>query len=386
MPKELQNTDSDTTESLQEPSTRTEERMSLPWQSEEPVKNRRRLIIALIIAVAIIFGIGGFTVYALWYQSSEKIVMDAIGNALSAKTFSGKGSVHHKGSGFETTLSFDGSIGYKEGGVVTAKYNTKNSNDLETAGAINGVMNPSGNIYLKANHLMDIYLMATKQNQTNVSEFESLVNMQTISAFDFLIKPIIEKIDDKWVKFGAEDMRMVDSTFGDEYECKHKVITSLESDTHKLKQIAERYQENKVIRVKETLPAQEGSVGYVINIDQTMLKNFMESLQSTKFYTELQACSKNGMPPFDEDVADLDKLSSSRTELWIDQTSRQLTRIKSTSTISRGGDKESTTFDMKTKINTPVKVTEPKDFVPFKEALPTEATILNYMSLRSMAP
>lgn len=386
MPKEPQNSDSDKTESLQETSAGTEDRMSRPWLSEEPVKDRKRLIIALIIAIAIIFGIGGFAVYALWYQSSEKIVMDAIGNALSAKSFSGKGSVHHKESGLETTLSFDGSIGYKEGGVVTAKYNTKNSNGSETAMDINGVMSPSGKIYLKANHLMDLYLIATKQDQTNMSEFESLVNMQTISAFDFLMRPIIEKIDDRWVKFGAEDMRMVDSTFGDEYECKHKVITSLQSDTDKLKQIAERYQQNKVIRVKETLPAQEGSVGYVINIDQTMLKNFMKSLQSTKFYTELQACSKNGMPPFDEDVADLDKLSSSRTELWIDQMSRQLTRIKSTSTTSQGINKESTTFDMKTKFNTPVKVTEPKDFVPFKDALPTEAAILNYVSLRSMAP
>lgn len=354
---------------------------SRPWLNEPQKKDRKKMIIASIIAgVVVAILLGGWATYAFWYQNPGKVLGDAVYHALHAKTFSSSGTLTVKAENFSFDANFSSNGGYKEGVSATAdvQFTSNNSDKYELKAE--ALQAASGDYYFKLSKLKTLYEAFLKQSLASLREEEySEQNIaQSREFYDSVIKPIIVNLDGNWVKFGLDDLRKYSKDTADEYECTQKVITKLADEPDKLSEIGKLYEQNRFLVVDSILDARDGNVGYQIEYDNSVAKKFNQAFESTELYKELKACGKEEGFLFDSsnDKGNVDGEidpgdATVRTlEVWIGQWDHKLKSMKLS--MERGvGDKKVTTIvDSTYEFNGTIVVNTPSDYKRFDEVIP----------------
>lgn len=312
---------------------------------------KKKWMIGGIVAAAIVLlGGAGAAAYNLWYQNPDKVIGDAMVNVLHAKSFAYTGNMTVKDRGGsllgDMKMTVDGKNTRSDGEVnvkLTLAYGGK---DYAITGS--GATDKDGNLYVKVNDTKKLV--------------DSFTDGMVLPAS---IAGIVTKIDNKWIKVSAADMKDVSDSYSSTQKCTTDVIKKYENDATALNQLVDLYSKNRFIEVKEKLGSKNGSLGYVIDGNSDKARSFAKGLNDTTIMKAMVACDANLKIDSSDLMAETksDSKSTTRVEVWVDRWSHKLTKL-SLSDVSEDTDMSAVlepTFDGD------VTVTAPKNAISLSE-------------------
>ena len=349
--------------------------------SEPKGRSKKGLIIGLAVAaVLVVLGGGSAFAYTFWYQNPEKVVADGILSVMNSRTASVDGTMTYTTDDTNVALTLSGRGGMQDGGMVSGQMvMTYKGSDSKLVLEGEGMYAKNGDVYLRAKNLTqtldkfsqmiaDQVVTGYKEQGEEVPK-EMLEQMKT--SYKQMFQPITDKIDDKWIKISVEDMKETDEKSSEEYKCVQDNTKKIYSDPKTKEQIMSVYGRNAFLVVKEQLGVRDGSLGYVVDIDDAKAKKFGEEIEQLQVFKDIEACSKADDSEGKSEDKTKDETpsaaTSGRVELWMDQWSHALTRVKGDVATKADNDEQKMIFDFKTRLNQPFRVVLPEEAMTIDE-------------------
>lgn len=300
----------------------------------QPQKSKKGLIIGIVVAsVAAVGLIGGGVGAYVWYQNPDKVLDDAMANALLEKrgTYDTKLEITNTGSSAGSLV-----MNYQttsDGEKMAISYDV-DANIADTKAKLDGGMyyEVGGSYYMKVNGINKIL--------NDYMDAQGVSRSQMPSS----ILDIIDKVDNKWISVSEADLKDIikdDDTLVKLKQCTDKVATNLQKDLSYKQEIATLYQKNRFILIDKSLGSRDGAVGFELKGDESKAKEFVKGLKDTKVVKEYRDCLPSDQhSSFDEIFNDTSSKSTSssaddgKIEVWIDQWSHKLRSAKVTSDSS----------------------------------------------------
>ena len=345
-------------------------------QPQMPKKKRTGLIVGSIIAaVLLVLGGGSALAYNLWYQNPDKIVLDAVQNAIKAKSVSMTGEVKATASnGVVVGITMDGENDASKG-ELNAKLSVTYDDQtfkLDAAVRVPG----DGSYFIKAD---------------GVEEIIDTLSDVSASPAPAQIVSFAQKIDGNWIKIEKSDIDEFTNDTNKTQECVTDVLKKLQNDTSYNNEIAKIYKEHKFIDAGKPLATETidgvASFKFEIKGDEEKAEAFGKAFEDTKLYTELKGCNEAIADTAKESMDDSSATSTSEPDatlyVWVSRWTHEFTKIEIVS-------KENSDTDIKasveTKFNQDVAVESPADFITFKQLQKdVEELMGDYMAPSSQA-
>ena len=204
---------------------------SVPMQ---PKKKKTGLIIGIVLGViALIAIISAVLVYFLWWQNPEKMVTDAVSNAIMAKkmTADGKVVIDMRDQGkIELNVKTATDSG-KSKANIDAKLNIKGvEKNIPLKG--DAVLDNDGTIYVKINNFKDLYgtlLEVVMESSSGGNLSRSQIETYRDQTLEKMGSEI-DKMSDTWMKISPDEI-------GSEYKCGINALKKIQSDESARKEI-----------------------------------------------------------------------------------------------------------------------------------------------------
>ncbi len=276
-----------------------------------PKPKRKGMIIAIIVAAALVVLTGGSALaYNFWYQNPNKVVGDALMNALEAKFVSLEGTADFsEGSNRKASIVFDG--GNNEGAsALNMKASVSmDGRDYSFGGGL--FADAKGTLYFKVNGVRDI-----------VKDFRGQLPPASLPPFDKLVK----KIDDRWISLKASDTKEFSESYSRAQKCLAESAKKLRDDNNLRTEVIDAYKKNVFIKVEKSLGSKDGSLGYELSIDNTKVKDFNKAFKETTFFKDMHKCDPgfNVDDPVESEAAGKVKTT---TEVWVSRWSHEVTKL-----------------------------------------------------------
>lgn len=299
---------------------------------------RKPLLIGLIIAAVVVLG-GGAAAYAL-YETPDQVMADSVMQLIAAKSlgFSGTGmiksntttmSLTYSGGATQQEFALHGKLTMGSGSsAVTAQGDVQNDKD--------------GNYYVRVANIKDIL----------TSAFGSIPANEKAT-----VDQIVGKVDNKWIKVAASDLPLATVTDATKMQqCYQTAVGKVQTDASYRNEILSAYGKQRFVVVKQNLGIKNMSIGYRLGIDATKEHAFVDSLSSTKLYSDLKKCNSD----FTLDSYKIDSAAPTpEFELWANLLTHQ---PKQLSIMNAASDTSTTyNFTVNPVLNTVVKIDTPTD-------------------------
>lgn len=321
-------------------------------------KSKKPLIIALIAVgvAALLFG-GTALAYNYWYQNPDKVVSDAIVNAVTAKSVSATGTFEIKNDDYKLTVEASGKTSPDANSQVAVKL-SYTADDVNVTVNGEGIYSAEGDIYVKLKDIKKLTATIEEQSDGQIS-FE-------------VFGGVIEKVDSKWVKIGKEDLGDVNEDFEKTQKCFADISKQLEEDAAFRRAVEDEtkdlYQKNRFIIVDEKLASRtingQGSLGYLLSSDDAVADAFFTGFAETQLGKKFLACDDS--IKFDDIVSEdakKDEDSETRVELWVSRFGHYITEVN----IHSNQDGTEASLVLNPTFNKDETVEVPTDAIPFAE-------------------
>lgn len=291
----------------------------VPFSESKP-KKKKWVLAAVAAAIMVVIAAGGVFAYNFWYQNPDKVVGDALVNAVMARSVSYKGMVDFTDDDKKMNMTFDGS---SEDGVnaVNAKATlTLDKRKYSLGGGL--FIDAKGTVYFKVSGV-----------RMAVTDFRNQVPLASRAIFDKLV----EKVDDQWISIRQSDAKEFSESYAKMQKCFVESGQRLRDDKSIMTEITDVYKKHPFITVEESLGSKDGSLGYRLSSNDAQGKEFTKGLKETKFYKELHKCDSD--IAIDENVmtGTVANKSDEKVEVWITRWSHEITKLTTSST--EGGQK-----------------------------------------------
>ena len=288
----------------------------------QPKKKKTGLIIGIVLGViALIAIISAVLVYFLWWQNPEKMVTDAVSNAIMAKkmTADGKVVIDMRDQGkIELNVKTATDSG-KSKADIDAKLNVKGvEKNIPLKGDV--VLDSDGTIYVKINNFKDLYgtlleivMESSSGGNLSRSQIETYRD-QTLEKMG----SEIDKMSDTWMKISPDEI-------GSEYKCGINALKKIQSDESVRKEVVQLYQKNSFFTIKDSkISDRNGGRGFELQGDNSKLSKFNDEFKNSSVGKVLSKCGKsNGYKSSESSSID-----ESSLKVWVDRSSHELKALE----------------------------------------------------------
>ncbi len=328
---------------------------------EAPKPKKKGLVIAGIISAAILILLGGGSAlaYNVWYQNPDKVVADALVNAMTASTVAAKSTIDMKTDDYSVKVEMNARTTTEATGYIGVKVNYK-TDDAEFNIDGEGIFGTGGDLYVKVNNLKEL-----------MDKFAEEAGGADLTAFDAIIK----KVDGNWIKISKEDLGDYSTDYEETQKCIADYTTSLKNDRAQQKAVTDEivilYKASQFIVVGESLGSKNvdgvGSLGYRLDFDYAKSKSFIGGLADTAFGKKLKECDESldfeKMADSMTSETDDTEKSNLKNELWISRFGHEVTEFN----VSGKEDDVDATFIIKPVFNKNEAIEIPKEAVTLTE-------------------
>lgn len=323
-----------------------------PVANAEPPKKKKKGLIAAIIVIVIlaVLGGGGALAYNFWYQNPEKVVTDALGNMLKAKSVSYTGNFEFKNEDTTMKIDIDGKNSDQTGVVNVTADITASGQTLNVKGS--GLTDKDGNLYVKLSGVE--------------KAFDTAFASYGLTAAQSPYGPLIKKVEDKWIKVAASDLNELSEDAGKTQTCVTDAIKSIDTDSSVKNELVSLYDKNRFIIVGDKLGSKDGSLGYNIKVDPTIAKAYYEGVGTTSLGKKLTACDDSIKFTANDEVDDVAKTDPGTVEVWVSRFTHELTEFNGERKSTEDGD---VSFVFKPVFNQAVTVDVPTNTTSVKEII-----------------
>ena len=291
----------------------------VPMQSK---KKKTGLIIGIVLGViALIAIISAVLVYFLWWQNPEKMVTDAVSNAIMAKkmTADGKVVIDMRDQGkIELNVKTATDSG-KSKANIDAKLNVKG---VEKSIPLDGdmVLGDDGTIYVKINNFKDLYgtlleivMESSSGGKASRAQIETYRD-QTLRK----MSSEIDKMSDTWMKVSPDEI-------GSEYKCGINALKKIQSDESVRKEVAQLYQKNSFFTIKDSkISDRNGGRGFELKGDNSKLSKFNDEFKNSSAGKSLGKCGKSN----DYKSSESSSIDTASLKVWVDRSSHELKALE----------------------------------------------------------
>ena len=289
----------------------------------QPKKKKTGLIIGIVLGViALIAIISAVLVYFLWWQNPEKMVTDAVSNAIMAKKMTADGKV-------VIDMRDQGKI---ELNVKTATESGKSKADIDAKLAVKGVekniplkgdvvLDSDGTIYVKINNFKDLYgtlleivMESSSGGNLSRSQIETYRD-QTLEKMG----SEIDKMGDTWMKISPDEI-------GSEYKCGINALKKIQSDESARKELAQIYQKNSFFTIKDSkISDRNGGRGFELQgNNKSNSSKFEEEFKNSSVGKALSKCGKSNSYKSSESSS----IDTASLKVWVDRSSHELKALE----------------------------------------------------------
>jgi hypothetical protein len=274
-------------------------------------------------------------IYTYWYQNPKKVVADGVVQALNAKSVSYKGTFTAKSTS-NVEVQFNGAAAVK-GGSVDMKLTLASLDKKYTIDG-SGLLNDKGDVYFKIKNIDDL-----------AQNYRKAIPATSQGLFD----QIVAKINDKWIKISSEDLKSYSADVATTQKCMTEAFKKMQNDETVRSEVVAIYKRYPFIVIDKTLGSKDGSLGYLLNIDQNKAQSFMVAFRGTALYKSLHACDKSLVLDIGDSKSGTTMNQNGIFEVWIDSWTHHITKVVV-------ADKSKTTnLTVSPSFNKPVSVTTP---------------------------
>ncbi|MET0979986.1 MAG: hypothetical protein ABWX90_01880, partial [Candidatus Saccharimonadales bacterium] len=235
--------------------------------------------------------------------------------------------------------AMDGNVS-PEAAVLNARFAFVTQNKQYTLTG-NGLMDKNGDVYVKVKDIDDL-----------IANYRSAIPATSLPLFD----DIIDKIDNKWIKISAQDIKNYNADFAVIQKCSGDAIMKIQNDAATKSTLLELYKKYPFITVDKSLGAKGDSLGYSLKINHDVSRSFTTEYKKTAFYKDLVKCDKSYA--IDKDVAKQAVApSGTAVDVWVSRWSHILTKVD----VRDENKASQTNVSIDPKFNQPVNVVVPKD-------------------------
>lgn len=314
----------------------------------QPKKKKTGLIIGIVLGViALIAIISAVLVYFLWWQNPEKMVTDAVSNAIMAKkmTADGKVVIDVRDQGkIELNVKTATESG-KSKANIDAKLNIKGvEKNIPLKGDV--VLDSDGTIYVKINNFKDLYGTLLEIVMES-SSGGNLSRSQIETYRDQTLKKLnseINKMNGTWMKVSPDEI-------GSKYKCGINALKKIQSDESARKELAQIYQKNSLFTIKDSkISDRNGGRGFELQGDNSKLSKFNDEFKKSSAGKALSKCGKSNSYKSSESSS----IDESSLKVWVDRSSHELKAVE-----LKGNDKKAPveiSFDINVNKSEEIKV------------------------------
>jgi hypothetical protein len=281
-------------------------------------------------------------VYTYWYQNPNKVVADALSQAINAKSFTYTGVVNASGA-MKTTINLDGGASY-QGGEVAASLVLDVQGRKYTLVA-NGLIDEKNDLYFKIKNFDEL-----------VKNYRKAIPSDSLPLFD----EIIGTVNNKWVKVSSSDLRQYNPNLETVKVCAVSAAKKIQGDRAAKSEIMAMYAHHPFVVIDKYLGTQDGNYGYTLTTDQDKLSAFINEYKNTELYKALVKCDKS-FEVKDNQQSEISQNNVFRdisTDVWINQWSHRLEKIN----IKDGGSTP-TSILLEPDFNQPVVIATPENTI-----------------------
>ena len=325
-----------------------------------PKKKLSKGAIAGIIAAGalVILGGGATLAYNFWYQNPNKVVGDAIVNAITAKTVSATGAAEVKTDDYTLKLNVAGRNSLEANSALAAKV-TFESDEISYTVDTEALYSAEGDIFVKLKDAEKLAKSIEEQSDGQIS-FE-------------VFEGVIQKVDSKWVKISADDLGDFSDDLKEAQQCSADISKKLnEDDAYRKKVVNETqdlYKEHPFIIVGDKIGSRtingQGSLGYTLTTDTKKADAFFTGFGNTELGKAFKGCNED--VKFEDIVSDdFDKENSdtkTEAQIWVSRFGHAITEFN----LKIEDDEAAGTFILNPVFNKNDKVEVPSDPIPFSE-------------------
>lgn len=300
-----------------------------------PKKRKAPLLIIILVVILAVIG-GGIAAGLAWYQNPDKVVTDSIINSLSAKQAIVTGTLGMNNDDVSIDVALDAKGKENEGSVaavITIKAKSGELADKDLKINADAISTKDGDVYFKVSNLeaaVNSYIDTMIESQVKVYQNigytltpADIAKMRMEAKSQFA--SILSKVDDQWIKVSADELKDEND---ESSACVAAAVEKITTDRAVAKEVLDVYENNRFIVVKESLGTKDGSMGYLLSLNEDTAKGFGKQVQDTTFGKDLEKCDANIFKDTDSTVDKSDSdLKNARFELWVDQWTHKITRV-----------------------------------------------------------
>ena len=324
----------------------------------QPKKKKTGLIIGIVLGViALIAIISAVLVYFLWWQNPEKMVTDAVSNAIMTKkmTADGKVVIDMRDQGkIELNVKTATESG-KSKANIDAKLNIKGvEKNIPLKGDV--VLDSDGTIYVKINNFKDLYgtlleivMESSSGGNLSRSQIETYRD-QTLEKMG----SEIDKMSDTWMKISPDEI-------GGEYKCGINALKKIQSDESARKELAQIYQKNSFFTIKDSkISDRNGGRGFELQgNNKSNSSKFEEEFKNSSVGKALSKCGKSNSYKSSESSS----IDTASLKVWVDKSSHELKALE----LKGDGKKASVEISFDINMNKSEEIKTPSEAESLKE-------------------
>ena len=323
----------------------------------QPKKKKTGLIIGVVLGViALIAIISAVLVYFLWWQDPEKMVTDAVSNAIMTKkmTADGKVVVDMRDQGkIELNVKTATDSG-KSKANIDAKLNIKGvEKNIPLKG--DAVLDSDGTIYVKINNFKDLYgtlLEVVMESSSGGNLSRSQIETYRDQTLEKMGSEI-DKMSDTWMKISPDEI-------GSEYKCGINALKKIQSDESARKEVAQLYRKNSFFTIKDSkISDRNGGRGFELQGDNSKLSKFNDEFKKSSAGKALSKCGKYNSYKSSESSS----IDKSSLKVWVDRSSHELKALE----LKGDGKKASVEISFDINMNKSEEIKAPSDAESLKE-------------------
>ena len=323
-----------------------------------PKKKKTGLIIGVVLGVIVLIAIvSAALVYFLWWQNPEKMVTDAVSNAIMAKkmTADGKVVIDMRDQGkIELNVKTATESG-KSKANIDAKLNIKGvEKNIPLKGDV--VLDSDGTIYVKINNFKDLYgtlleivMESSSGGNLSRSQIETYRD-QTLEKMG----SEIDKMSDTWMKISPDEI-------GGEYKCGINALKKIQSDESARKELAQIYQKNSFFTIKDSkISDRNGGRGFELQgNNKSNSSKFEEEFKNSSVGKALSKCGKSNSYKSSESSS----IDTASLKVWVDKSSHELKALE----LKSDGKKASVEISFDINMNKSEEIKTPSEAESLKE-------------------
>ena len=324
----------------------------------QPKKKKTGLIIGIVLGViALIAIISAVLVYFLWWQNPEKMVTDAVSNAIMAKkmTADGKVVIDMRDQGkIELNVKTATDSG-KSKANIDAKLNIKG---VEKSIPLDGdmVLGDDGVIYVKINNfnelyggLLEVVMESSSGGKMSRTQMEAYRD-QTLKK----LNSEINKMNGTWMKISPDEI-------GSEYKCGINALKKIQSDESARKELAQIYQKNSFFTIKDSkISDRNGGRGFELQgNNKSNSSKFEEEFKNSLIGKTLSKCGKSNSYK----SSGSSSIDTASLKVWVDRSSHELKALE----LKGDSKKASVEISFDINMNKSEEIKAPSDAESLKE-------------------